>query len=40
MPLIDCKVELSLTWIENGELAFSVNSANDAIANAVKQLLK
>ena len=40
MPLIDCKVELSLTWIENGVLAFSVNSANDAIANAVKQLLK
>ena len=40
MPLIDCKVELSLTWIENCGLAFSVNSANNAIANAVKQFLK
>ena len=36
MPLINCKVELSLTWIENCILATSVNVANDAIANASK----
>ena len=40
MPFINCKVELSLTWIENCILATSVNVANDAIANASKAAFK
>ena len=36
MPLINCKVELSLTWIENCILATSSGIANVAIANAAK----
>ena len=40
MPLINCKVELSLTWIENCVLATSVNVANDVIANAAKTAFK
>ena len=40
MPLINCKVELSLTWIENCILATSVNVANDAITNASKAAFK
>ena len=36
MPLINCKVELSLTWIENCILATSSGITNDAIANAAK----
>ena len=40
ITLINCKVELSLTWIENCALATSVNNANDAIANAVKTTFK
>ena len=36
MPLINCKVELSLTWIENRTQATSANAANNAVANAVK----
>ena len=40
MPLINCKVELSLTWIENCILATSVNIADDAIANTVKATIK
>ena len=36
MPLINCKVELSLTWIENFILATSSGITNDAIANAAK----
>ena len=40
MPLIDCKVELSLTWIKNCILAASVNVANDAISNAAKAAFK
>ena len=36
MQLINCKIELSLTWAEKCVLATSVNTANDvdAIANA------
>ena len=40
IPLINCKVELSLTWIENCALTTSVNISNDAIANAVKATFK
>ena len=40
MPLINCKVELSLVWIENCISATSVNVANDAIANAAKAAFK
>ena len=40
MPLINCKVELSLTWIENCILATSVNVANDAITDASKAAFK
>ena len=36
MPLSNCKVELSLTWIENRTEATSAIAANNAIANAVK----
>ena len=36
MPLTNCKVELSLIWIENCALAISANNANDAITNAAK----
>ena len=36
MPLINCKIELSLTWIENFILATSSGITNDAIANAAK----
>ena len=40
MVLINCEIELSLTWIENCILATSVNIANDAIANAVQSTFK
>ena len=40
IPLINCKVELSLTWIENCILATSVNVANDAITDASKAAFK
>ena len=36
MPLINCKVELSLTQIQHYTLVTSVNIANDTIAKAVK----
>ena len=40
MPLINCKVDCSLAWIENCVLATSVNIANDAVANVVKATFK
>ena len=40
MSLINCIVEVSLTWIENCILATSVNVANDPIANAFKAAFK
>ena len=40
ISLINCKVEISLTWIENYALATSVNIASDAIVNAVKATFK
>ena len=40
MPLINCKVELSLAWIENCLSATFFNVANDAIANAAKAAFK
>ena len=40
MPLINCKVDCSLAWIENCVLATSVNIANDAFANVVKATFK
>ena len=40
MPLINSKVELSLTWIENCILPTSINIENDAIANVVEATFK
>ena len=40
MPLINCKIGLSLTLIENCVLATSVSIDNNAIANAAKATLK
>ena len=40
MPLINGKVELSLTWIKSCILAASVNIANDSIADAAKVTFK
>ena len=40
MSLINCKVEVSLIWIENCILATSVNVANNATANAAKGAFK
>ena len=39
-PLINSKVELSLTWIENCILPTSINIENDAIANVVEATFK
>ena len=36
MPLINCRVKISLKWIESCVLATFVDAANHAIANAVK----
>ena len=40
MPLINCKVELSLTWVKSCILAASVNIANDSIVDAAKATFK
>ena len=40
MPLINCEVDLSLTWIKSCILAASVNIANDSIADAAKATFK